>query len=47
MDINPKESPQASEWAEAVTTKEDSRDNSDCLESAISFAIEWANLGGG
>ena len=47
MDTTPNESAQASEWAEALATTEDSRDNIDSLESAISFAIEWANLGGG
>jgi DNA-binding NarL/FixJ family response regulator len=31
----------------ALATKEDSREQTDCPESAISCAVEWANLGGG
>jgi PleD family two-component response regulator len=35
------------EGKRALAAKEDSREQTDCLESAISFAVEWANLGGG
>ena len=44
MDTN-KESAQASE-VDPLTVKKDSSEKADCLESALSFATEWANLGG-
>ena len=47
MDANLNESAQVSELPHALVTKDECREKADCLESAISFAIEWANLGGG
>ena len=47
MDTNTKGSAPASEREDALATKEDSREQSDSTEAAISFAIEWPNLGGG
>lgn len=35
------------EGKRALATNKDSREQTDCFESAISFAVEWANLGGG
>ena len=46
MDTDHKQLAQVCESADTSPVKEDSWEKADGNESAISFAIEWANLGG-